>query len=70
MSKKEETDNKSEHNEEEEKRAQLDKEELDKIADEDEEDLKKLKAVSYNQTVAYTNTYFWNWDDLDEDLQC
>lgn len=37
--------NRSEHNEEEEKLAQLDKEELDKIADEDEEDLKLLKQV-------------------------
>ena len=45
MSKKPEEDNKSEHNEQEEKLAQLDKEELDKIADEDEEDLKQLKEV-------------------------
>lgn len=46
MSKKGDEDKKSEHNEEEEKLAQLDKEELDKIADEDEEDLKLLKEVS------------------------
>jgi ribosomal protein L11 len=45
MSKKVVEDNKSEHNEQEEKLAQLDKEELDKIADEDEEDLKELKGV-------------------------
>lgn len=45
MSVKSKEDNKSEHNDEEEKLAQLDKDELDKIADEDENDLKLLKEV-------------------------
>lgn len=46
MSVKSKDDNKSEHNDEEEKLAQLDKDELDKIADEDENDLKLLKEVT------------------------